>query len=79
MFILVSMQSDEFAQAGPTGISNIAVQSRVVMVSVQSIEHAKQDKSARKVVVAKHITEVLVLLVSIARAGLPGPHGQLVE
>ena len=79
MFILVSMQSDEFAQAGPIGISNIAVQSRVVMVSVQSIEHAKQDKLARKVVVAKHITEVLVLLVSTARAGLPGLHGQLVE
>ena len=79
MFILVLMQSDEFAQAGPTGISNIAVQSRVVMVSVQSIEHAKQDKLVRKVVVAKHITEVLVLLVSTARAGLPGLHGHLVE
>ena len=79
MFILVSMQSDEFAQAGPIGISNIAVQSRVVMVSVQSIEHAKQDKLVRKAVVAKHITEVHVQLVSTARAGLPGPHGQHVE
>jgi len=73
------MQSDEFAQAGPIGISNIAVQSRVVMVSVQSIEHAKQDKLVRKAVVAKHITEVHVQLVSTARAGLHGLHGQLVE
>ena len=73
------MQSDEFAQAGPIGISNIAVRSPVVMVSVQSIEHAKQDKLVRKAVVAKHITEVHVQLVSTARAGLHGLHGQLVE
>lgn len=73
------MQSDEFAQVGPIGISNIAVRSRVVMVSVQSIEHAKQGKLVRKVVVVKHITEVRVQLVLTARAGLLGPHGQHVE
>ena len=70
------MQLDEFVQVGPIGISNIAVQSRVVMVSVQNIEHAKQGKLVRKVVVAKHITEVHVQQASTARAGLPGPHGQ---
>ena len=73
------MQSDEFAQVGPIGISNIAVRSRVVMVSVQSIEHAKQGKLVRKVVVVKHITEVRVPLVLTARAGLLGRHGQHVE
>ena len=70
------MPLDEFVQVGPIGISNTAARSRVVMVSVQSIEHAKQDKLARKVVVVKHITEVHVQLASTARAGLPGPHGQ---
>lgn len=75
MFILVSMKSDEFVRVGPTGISNIVVQSLVVMVSVPNIGHAKPVKSAKKDVAEKHTTEVHVLLVSIAQAGLPGLHG----